>query len=151
VADEVRVKAAVIYNLLLFIDWPGDIPTGDFRLCLIEGGALAVALQDFAGKPIHGRRFAPHPIGGGADELQSCFAVMVEAGNPVALARAGATARNRPLLVIGEGTGATDRGAMVSLAAQGSRMVFDVDLGALRRAHLGASSKLLRLARRVVE
>ena len=150
-APEAQVKAAVIYNLLLFIDWPGEGAAGDFRLCLFEGGALASALEGFAGKAIHGRRLTLQTVGDAPEDLRACQAVKVESGNPVALARAGAAARTQPLLVIAEGAAALDRGAMILLATAGARVVFDIDLAALRRARLGASSKLLRLARQVVE
>ncbi|MBI4984377.1 MAG: YfiR family protein [Rhodocyclales bacterium] len=150
-AAAAQVKAAVIYNLLLFIDWPRESAADDFRLCLFEGGALAAALETFADKPIHGRRLALRLVGNAPDDLRACSATAVEGGNPAALARAGAAAKTQPLLVIGEGTTAIDRGAMIGLATAGSRIVFDIDLAALRRARLGASSKLLRLARQVVE
>ncbi|MDD5250498.1 MAG: YfiR family protein [Rhodocyclaceae bacterium] len=150
-AAEAPVKAAVIYNLLLFIDWPADGPGGDFRLCLFEGGALASALEGFVDKSVHGRRLALQLVGNAPEKLWTCGAAVVEGGNPAALARAAAAAKTQPLLVIGEGASALDRGAMIGLATVGSRIAFDIDLAALRRARLTASSKLLRLARQVLE
>ena len=147
------VTAAVIYNLLLFIDWP-EADTGadgNFRLCLLEGGALESALRKHEGKKVHGAKLSLRQVAGTPDEMQQCRAAFVAAGNPGAIARLAIAAKSQSLLVIGEGAAAVGRGAMIGIGSDGGRIVFDIDLGALRRAGLVASSKLLRLARQVVE
>lgn len=150
--DENEVKAAVIYNLLLFIQWPAQISSGSsFRLCVIDDGALTTALRHHAGRTVQGHALEIQRISATPEELDACVAVMVEAGYPGVLERLGVLARSRALLIVGEGTGALDRGAMIGLRADGGRITFDIDLGAMRRGGLVPSSKILRLARTLIE
>ncbi|TRZ97114.1 MAG: YfiR family protein [Rhodocyclaceae bacterium] len=150
--DESEVKAAVIYNLLLFVEWPAPkTPAGSFRLCVLDDGALTSALRRHAGRAVQGRALEIQRISATPEELDTCVAVMVEAGNPDVLPRLGVLARSRALLVIGEGAGAVNRGAMIGLRTDGGRISFDIDLGAMRKGGLAPSSKILRLARTLVE
>ncbi|WIM05271.1 MAG: YfiR family protein [Candidatus Nitricoxidivorans perseverans] len=153
VAQETEVKAAVVFNLLTFIQWPKDEqPAGrSLYLCTFEESGIERELSRHSGKPVHGRALFVRRIGGSAEELEQCQAVFVESANPSALARAAATARGRALLVVGEGAWALERGAMISVSLVSGRVAIDVDIAALRRSHLAASSKLLRLARTLVE
>lgn len=153
-APEAEVKAAVVFNLLAFVQWPPEAfaAGGQLTLCGFEAGAVDAALSRYEGMPVHGLPLARRRIAGGAEEFQQCQAVFVAAGNPSALRRSAAAAgRGLPLLVIGEGAGALDGGGMIGLGVIGGRVVLDVDQSALRRSHLTASSKLLRLARTLVE
>ncbi|OHC62520.1 MAG: hypothetical protein A2045_11415 [Rhodocyclales bacterium GWA2_65_20] len=150
--DENEVKAAVIYNLLLFVAWPAQTTSASsFRLCVLDDGALTTALRHHAGRAVQGHALEILRIGATPEELDTCVAVMVEAGNPGVLPRLGILARSRALLVIGEGAGALDRGAMIALRSDGGRIAFDIDLGAMRRGGLIPSSKILRLARTLIE
>lgn len=153
IAAEAAVKAAVIFNLLTFIHWPKDeqVPGKPAVLCLLEESGTGRELSGFSGKTLHGSLLNVRRIPENAEELERCLAVFVESTNPSALARAALVARTRPLLVIGEGAWALERGAMIGVSVVGSRVTFDVNLASLKQSHLAASSKLLRLARTLVE
>jgi len=151
-SDENEVKAAVIYNLLLFVQWPAQAsPTRGFRFCVLDEGALTTALRRHERKTVQGHLLEIHRVGTTPEELDTCLAVMVEAGYPAVLTRLGVLARTRALLVIAEGTGAVDRGAMIGLQTNGGRVTFDIDHGAMKRSGLAPSSKILRLARTLIE
>lgn len=151
-ADENEVKAAVIYNLLLFIHWPPPTsPPAGLRLCVLDDGALTTALRHHERKPVRGQALEIRRIGSAPEDLGGCAAVMVEAGSAGVLRRLGILAQGRPLLVIAEGVGAIDRGAMIGLHTDGGRVRFDINLGAMKKSGLAASSKILQLARTVIE
>lgn len=151
-ADESEVKAAVIYNLLLFVHWPRQAsPPAGFRLCVLGDGALTTALRHHERKSVGGQPLEIRRIGAAPEEVDICAAVMVESGSPGVLTRLGVLARNRPLLVIAEGPGAVDRGAMIGLHTDGGRVTFDINHGAISKSGMTASSKILRLARIVIE
>ena len=151
-ADETEVKAAVIYNLLLFVHWPALTPlSGSFRFCVLEDGALTAALRHHERKAVRGQALEIRLVGAAPEELDTCVAVMVEAGNPGVLARLGVLARGRALLVIAEGSDAVDRGAMIGLYTHSGRVTFDIDRGAMKRSGLEPSSRILQLARTLTE
>lgn len=150
--DENEVKAAVIYNLLLFVQWPAQVSAaGGFRFCVFDEGALTNALRRHQGKTVRGQTLEIHRVGAAPEDLATCLAIMVEAGNPRVLARLGILAHTQALLVIAEGAGAVDRGAMIGLHTDGGRVTFDINQGAMKRSGLAPSSKILRLARTLIE
>jgi hypothetical protein len=55
------------------------------------------------------------------------------------------------MLLVGDSPGDQQRGVMLNLEIEGGRVVFDIDLRAARQAGLAVSSKVLRLARHVIE
>lgn len=151
-ADENEIKAAVIYNLLLFVQWPEQTAAaGAFRFCVLDEGALTTALRAYERKTLQGRALEIHRIGRGEEELDTCGAVMVEAGSTGVLTRLAVAARSRRLLVIAEGKGAAERGAMIGLHTDGGRVSFDINYGVMKRSGLVPSSKILRLARTLIE
>lgn len=150
--DENEVKAAVIYNLLLFVQWPAQVSsTGSFRFCVLDDGALTMALRRHERKPVQGRALEIHRVNAAPEDLGTCLAVMVEAGSPRVLARLGVLARTQAILVIAEGAGAVDRGAMIGLHTDGGHVSFDINHGAMKKSGLAASSKILRLARTLID
>jgi hypothetical protein len=151
-SDENEVRAAIIYNLLLFVQWPPQAaPATGFHLCVLDEGALTMALRHHEGKRVLGQALTVIHSGTAPEDLGRCAAVMVEAGSGGVLPRLGALARTRALLVIAEGPNAVDRGAMIGLHTDGGRVTFDVNYGAMKRSGLVPSSKMLKLARILVE
>ncbi len=151
-AADTEVKAAVIYNLLLFIHWSKETaPPKRLRLCVVDGGELSTSLRQHENKTVQGWPLDIRRIAATPEELSSCNVILIEAGNPSALARAAALSRSRPLLVIAEGATAAEHGAMIGLRVEGGRVVFDINTGALAKSGLAASSKLLRLARTLID
>lgn len=150
--DENIVKAAVIYNLLQFVQWPEHTATArNLRLCVLDDGALTAALRGHDKRKVQGLALEVHRIGSSYDELDTCLAVMIESGNSAILPRLALLARARSLLVIGEGPGAAERGAMIGLHTDGGRVTFDINHNAMKRSGLLPSSKILRLARTLIE
>lgn len=150
--DEHEIKAAVIYNLLLFVQWPTQpAPGASLRLCVLEEGALTTALRRYDQRSVQGQSLQIFRVGIAPKDLEACAAVMVETGNPEMLARSRLLARSRALLIMAEGPGALDRGAMIGVYGDGGRIGFDINLRAMKSSGLGASSKILRLARNLIE
>ncbi len=150
--DANEVKAAVIYNLLLFVQWPVQpAPGGNLKLCVFEEGALTTALRRYENKTVQGQSLRILRVGAAPNDLDACAAVMVETVSPELLARLRLVAQGRALLILAEGTGALDRGAMIGIHGDGGRIGFDINLRAMKASGLGASSKLLRLARSLIE
>ncbi|HEX5393747.1 MAG TPA: YfiR family protein [Rhodocyclaceae bacterium] len=153
VEAESGVKAALVYNLLLFVQWPEDkLPSdGSLRLCILASPAMEDAFDKLAGKPIHNRPLSIRHITSAGEESRQCQAVWVEEGRSNALNRLALAARGNGILVLSEGSTALSLGAMIGVSNEGGRMVFTVDNGAAKEARLTVSSKLLRLARGVVD
>lgn len=151
-ADAPELQAAIVYQLLPFVDWPSDAAPaagGALTLCVDPASALAGPLRSLQGRPVRQARLAvqdlPPP-----DALRRCHAVWLDdrlRGPQAAVRRA---LHGLPVLVLGdEASGARDDAVDVHLVPQGGRVEFEVDLQTLRESRLQISSRLLRLARRV--
>ncbi len=140
---EVALQAAVIYNLVQFVQWPESAAARDVQFCVVEGDALAAGLSALDGQAFGSRRLRVRGVA--ASRTTGCDALYL----PEAAFAAGRPPREAPILVLTSGHGLVDQGAMVNVMLEGRRVAFDVGLGALRRAGFSVSAKVLRLARYV--
>jgi hypothetical protein len=130
---------------------PNADPEGErVRLCVYGQDPIGPALDTIDGKPLGGGRLVTVVRTRSLAGLGSCRLLYVadaEAGDmPKVMAALG----GKPVLVVAESPLARGSAAIV-WSLQHSRLVFDVNLKAVRQADLRMSSKLLRLARTVEE
>lgn len=142
---EGRHKVAIIYNILSFVQWPEPgSRRASFTLCILEGDEVGAALSILEGEHLGGRpiRVQREPAGGG-----SCDAVYLTPATVAVVRQLSGSA----VLTIASAHGMVDQGVMVNLVQDGRRVGFDIGVGAMRRAQLSVSAKVLRLARYVRE
>jgi hypothetical protein len=147
--EENEVKAAVVYNLTLFTEWPpASLASGSFNLCVLtENEAMADALARLNGKTVKGARLLVWRRRGMHD-LNTCQAVYLgDMSNPPREERLAQLAA-QPVLSVAD-TGTPLPGAMISLGVAGERVYFDIDLSLAQHAGLRLDPKLLRLGRSV--
>lgn len=149
--DVLPLKAAIVFNLLLFVEWPGEaeLPAAaPLVLCGDRSAPLWPHLQLLHDRPLRQRRLEIRDVSN-AEEQRTCHAWLLEEGGqrPLSARVPGAGA----VLVIGDGQRADEAGVIVALRNTGSRLQFDVNLVEARQQRLQLSSKLLRLARVVRE
>lgn len=149
--DELPLKAAIIFNLLLFVEWPGEseLPPGaPLTLCADRSAPLWPHLKLLQDRPVRQRRLELRETAS-VDEQRSCQAWVLEEGGarPLAARVPGAAAS----LVIGDGQRADEGGVVIALRMVNSRLQFDIDMAQARAQRLLLSSKMLRLARVVRE
>jgi hypothetical protein len=153
-APEAEVRAAIVFNVLLFVGWPEirNASASTVRLCIIEDDATAIVLRSrFEGESVGKAKLVFDNLNESGADPSTCNAVFIGGNNPTALYRTATALRGQPILVFGEGNLAMENGAMIGLVLSGNRYVIDLNLGALQRERLSVSSKLIRLARKVLE
>lgn len=136
-------KAEVVYRALIFVNWPSERFAGarGLQLCLLGEGRLDTALQALAGRSV--RQQVLEVRRARADQLGGCHVLYL----PAPSAGSVTPFEGQPVLTVSDAAGMLDHGAMINLQIEDGRVVFDVELDALRRAGLDVSAKLLRLAR----
>ena len=147
--QEPALKAAFVYNFILFTTWPESRldGSGELRLCIDARHALAPAIADLHGKPVGERRIGVRPL----DEAAAgrCHVAVVGPGGPRAEPALPPGDRHG-LLTISDGGTAGGNGAAIVLVREDSRVRFEVDGARTAGSGLALSSRLLRLARRVL-
>lgn len=148
--DENEVKAAVVYHLSLFADWPSGAPRDKaFTLCVLtDDDNMAEALGKLSGKTVKGVTLQVQRKRAAAD-LSGCRMLYLGKMSEAARERALAQVAGQPVLSVANG-GAAAGTAIVTIGVAGERVYFDVDLPAAQRVGLRLDAKLLRLARTVM-
>lgn len=150
-ASEPDLKAAILVNMLLFVDWPtppGRV-TDRLTVCHLAAGPVATALAQLGGKSLKGRPL--QVVRADAATLSECHVLYLSPTDATALPRLVSSLPASGMLLVGDSPGYLQRGVMLNLEIDGGRVVFDIDLRAARQAGLTVSSKVLRLARHVTE
>jgi hypothetical protein len=144
--EEPELKARVLFQLMLFVQWPGRTGETAFQFCTLDDTPLAQAMRSFEGRRINDRVFTWRRVT--TEQLAACHVAYVgHAGQPALQQQAAA----HGLLWVGDELGLLDRGAMLNLQVEAGKVVFDIGLETLRRSGLDISAKVLRLARYVKE
>jgi hypothetical protein len=148
-AGEYAVKAAFLFQLTNFVEWPADAfasRQAPFRICVVGHdpfeGALAAIV---AGETAAGRRLVAerHARPEAAGDCQIVFLSARE--DPDALDRLPAAGARRRL-VVAESPRALRHGAHFRFRLEDDRVRLGVSMPAVEASDLRVSSKLLRLA-----
>lgn len=150
-APEPELKAAILVNMLLFVDWPAPPGRSPDRLtvCHLAAGPVATALEQLGGKLLKGQPL--QVMRADAATLGECHVLYLSPTDATGLPALASSLPASGILLVGDSPGYLQRGVMLNLEIEGGRVVFDVDLRSVRRAGLTISSKVLRLARHVTE
>ena len=145
---ELSLKAAVVYNLAKFVEWPAEAmpATGAFTACVFGDDAAADALA----RIVKGRL-----IGGKAvnvvrvrieSPLKTCHLLYVPRGSSAQLATILAAVRDVPVLTISDIQNFVALGGVAELFVESGRIRFNVNLDVARRSRVRFSSDVLALA-----
>jgi hypothetical protein len=146
-ADEYRVKAAVVYNIARFVEWPSSAFAGQDApvvVCVIGADPFGDVLEEtLRGRTVLGRPVSVKRLTDAADGCHVAFIAYSEQKRVDDLIdRLGGT----PSLTVSDIERFTDRGGIVGLATDGDRVRFDVNVSAAERASLTISARVLALA-----
>jgi hypothetical protein len=145
--DEYRLKAAILYNIARFVEWPsaafGDAGS-PVVVCVIGADPFGDVLdQAVRGRTIGARamviRRLPNPNEG-------CHIVFIAYSEQKRVSDIIERLAASSTLTISEVDRFTERGGVVGLASHGDRIRFDINADAADRAKLIVSARLLALA-----
>lgn len=143
-STEYELKAAFIYQIAKFVDWPPS--NAPLRFCVIGGNPFGSALETIRGKLVNERKMEIRLLDMGA-EFHDCALLFVAAPAERHLDRVVALSRGAGMLTLGDSEGFAQRGAMVNFFAEQGKLRFEINLDAARQGGVKISSKLLALAR----
>lgn len=151
-SGDAAAKAKFTITLARFVHWPAGPASGDagtLRLCALHNSAaVAEAFALLDGQRVAGRTVA---VALNPKDLGACVLVYVDSsaahGSALAIAAAGGASS----LTLGAVDGFLSQGGMIELTIVNDALRFDVNLRALRSAHVELSSQVLKLARQVRE
>lgn len=153
-APESRVKAAFVYKFCDYIEWPAEaFPTPDSPLVIgvVEAGAMADELARIAaGHTIHGRRVAVRKLRYN-EPLSGLHVIFIGRADSRHLTSALEASKGAPALTVTESAQGLQLGSMINFVVVADKVRFDVAPASAEANRLKISSRLLAVARTVVE
>lgn len=151
--DETELKAAIVFNILIFVDWPTEaMPSAGeaLHLCVGPSTAAGPAFKALHKRPLRAFVLEVRELTAAAD-ARACHAVFVEAADRARLAASLKAQRAAGAIVISDDPESPVDTTAIVLRRTGTRIAFEVNMPAVRQAGVQLSSKLLRLAKAVRE
>lgn len=139
--DNGKLKAAIIYNIIRFVDFAAD-PNAPLLVCVARNPAVPRELGALNGQRAGNRTISLASI----DAAKAGDCDVVYLGTSVGDVP---KVRQRGVLVIADGPAVLTAGGTVGLVKTGGQIRFEVNVRSAREDRLAISSKLLRLAARV--
>jgi hypothetical protein len=151
--DEYKLKAAFIYNFAKFVEWPPSCFSGaqsPIRLCVLGVDPFEGEIKSLEAKRI-GERALVVRYAEKVEEIQECHIVFIGISEKDRIDSVLNALKGSPVLTISDIDGFANLGGMIGLINAQDKVRFEVNLGAARLAKIEVSSKLLKLANRVLE
>jgi len=153
VALEYRNKASFLATFPSFIDWPGNaFPAAEapFLVCVLGDFQFGTYLAEVTrSTAAHGRRVEVRWVHKD-QELRNCHILFVSRSESKRYAKVLQVVQGADVLTFGETPDFLSAGGALSFSFLNEALQFEVNLVAANDAHLRVSSRLLALARRVV-
>jgi hypothetical protein len=150
---EPSLKAAFVYNLAKFTEWPDDVlrPAAPIVMCVAGDAEFAQAME----RTVKGRPLLGHPVTmvrlSLTDSPRACQ-VLYTAG--VALAQVEAllaSTRDLPILTVVDIDAGRRPPGIARMFVENGKIRFDLDYGLAKRSRLQLSAKLVSLAKKVYD
>jgi len=147
--DEYQVKAAFLYTLTRFTEWPAESfphPSSEMTICLLGADPFGSHLDDAVrgkivnGHPLVVRRLVDRPVAG------ECHILFIAAPEHPRMRALLASLSAPGLLTAGDTPDFAALGGVVALRLEGDHIRLIVNLTAADRARLKISSRVLSLA-----
>ncbi len=148
-ADEYSIRAAMLFNLTKFIDWPAwkmDPSHPQFVVCILGHDPIEpyaeryLQHQSVMAKPVQLRMLRD------LSDAAGCHILYVSAGGKRSFESAAAELTKAGVLSVSERSVSRSSAQIVGLPLDSDHVQIDVNLGAAESAGFAVSSKLLRLA-----
>lgn len=151
---EYQVKAAFLYNFARFVEWPSTAFSGQdaqLQICVYGPDPFGEDLRSLThDKLVNGRRLLVKDVVD-LQQARSCQIVFIARPEKIEIAKILQSLQGANVLTVGEAKGFADNGGMINFILQNEHVQFEVNHREAKRAGLTISSRLLSVARAVIE
>lgn len=168
---EYQIKAAFLYNFIMFVDWPKEkIDDGNepITIAIIGKDPFKEAFEPLKDKKAKGRnvlikringieelekfdqenKYEQHPQ---IETIRKSHLLFVCASEKKYIAKIIDLVKDHNILTVSETEGFLEAGGIINFLMQDNKVCFEINLSAAKHAKLQIRSKLLRLAKRVID
>ena len=168
---EHRLKAAFLYNFVKFTDWPGEAAADSvasgivdnnkpIEIGIIGKNPFGKSFEPLKEKLAKGRQVVVKPFKGlkkseksheQIEAIRKCHILFICSSQKDQLKGITEMVKDHPVLTVADMSGFLESGGMINFIMEDKKVRFEINNAAAKRAKLRLSSKILRLAKRVVE
>lgn len=171
---EYQIKAAFLYNFIKFVDWPKEKMADSnepITIGIIGSKYFVKALEPLIHKKIKNRNISIKYFEGyeklkksqedndrqwdqKIEALKTCHVLMFCICDSVPIENSSQiikALKGSPVLTVGETDGFLEYGGIINFLMEDKKVRFEINVTAAKKSKLKISSKLLRLAKRVVK
>lgn len=153
-ASEYEVKAAFLFNFAKFVEWPEDAfadPYSPVVIGIIGQDPFNGALdRTISGKSVNGRSLTIKRLSQ-SQELKTCHIIFVCSSERKRLSQILTSLIGTSVLTVSDMDDFAYAGGVINFVLDNNKVKFQVNSTAAARARLRISSKLLTLARKVIQ
>lgn len=146
-ARESTLKAAYLYQLANFVDWPEDREesTEPIRVCILGEDPFGAAIDALEGQRAKGRQLALERFRT-LDEARGCHVLFISASEAPRLDRILDQLQGESVLTVGDSADFARAGGMIGFVVRAEKLRMEINLNAAEDAGLRISAKLLELS-----
>ncbi len=152
--SESQVKAAYLYNFAKLVEWPATdfaSPEDPIRFCILDDPAFESELNHvITGKNISGRPLSVVAVRD-AEKSRGCQILFINSSHEKHLSQILTSLQNTSVLTVGETKGFVEQGGIINFINQNDRVQFQVNDKAAKQAGIHISSRLLVVAKLVIQ
>jgi hypothetical protein len=153
-ASEERVKAAYLYKLPNYVEWPAfSFPGNDspYVIGIVEADVVANELIKISsGRRINNRSVIVRKLRSD-DSPEGVHLLFVGRAERAGIAQLAKSVQSQPILIVTETDGALGQGGMINFVAADDRIRIEVALDLAEKSGLKLSSRLLAIAVNVLK
>jgi hypothetical protein len=147
---EYRLKAAFIYKITDFIDWPLDAfedKSSPLTISVIGRSPFFEGLNSLKEEKLKNRKLILRSSQKIDEQTKSSHIVVVGALQEYRLEKILASLKNSHALIIGENQGFCQKGGILNLVIKKGKIRFEINLKKAKQSGLKVSSRVLRMAK----
>ncbi|MCH9696604.1 MAG: YfiR family protein [Gammaproteobacteria bacterium] len=151
--DENTMKAVYSFSFGKFTHWP-ELPNqraDKLGFCIFgENPFSRTVVDSYEGRIIKGRKLRIQIFDSGLladDALPECQILYVSQSEKMRIRQVIDSLSHQPILTVSDIQGFSNQGGMITLVKSDDRITFEINPGALTRAGISISSKILELAK----
>src|SRR5450432_2820741 len=146
--EEYQMKAAILYNLAKFVEWPSNTfksTTDPITSCILGDSPFGRSLDlQLNGKPIDDRKVVVRHVSE-ISQARGCQILMITNSVPKRNSNLNEI-KASGILTVGEADGFASEGGVVNLKLESGKVRIQINVEAAEREGLRISSRLLNLA-----
>ena len=147
-----QVKAAMVYSIAKFVDWPADTfadANAPFTICVMGKGPLVAGIESLKGQNVKNRKVLIRQVTK-TEEAEGCQILLIGDSArrqvPEMMNRLG----KQSTMTISDLPNFAENGGVVGFVEDEGKVRFEINLGAAQHSRIHISAQLLRLAKKIL-